>query len=153
MELSFTCNSATNGNCTQISWLVNVLTKIQSSLHFSLHSRLRAFPVMCLPGFIPIWETEFSWVRMFPDKHIPEFIHSPIRAGIEKASLLVADRSRNRVFRDCNSFLVPTESIAIPGNIFGGVYVPGKYGKRVGFSRMLLQRGNVFIFKNNNCIY
>ena len=37
---------------------------------------------MCLPGFIPIWETEFSRVRMFPDKHIPEFIHSPIRAGI-----------------------------------------------------------------------
>ena len=82
MALGFTCNSATNGNCTQISWLVNVLTKIQSSLHFSLHSRLRAFPVMCLPGFIPIWETEFSRVRMFPDKHIPEFIHSPIRAGI-----------------------------------------------------------------------
>ena len=64
----------------------------------------------------------------------------------------VADRSRNRVFRDCNSFRVPTETVALPGNIFGGVYVPGKYGKRVGFSRMLLQRGNVFIFKNNNCI-
>ena len=64
----------------------------------------------------------------------------------------VGDRSRNRVFRDRNSFLVPTESVAIPVNIFGGVYVPGKYGKRVGFSRMLLQRGNVFIFKNNNCI-
>ena len=61
---------------------------------------------------------------------------------------LVGDRSRNRVFRDCNSFLVPTETVALPGNIFGGVYVPGKYGKRVGFSRMLLQRGNVFIFKN-----
>ena len=86
MALGFTCNSATNGNCTQISWLVNVLTKIQSSLHFSLHSRLRAFPVMCLPGFIPIWETEFSRVRMFPDKHIPEFIHSPIRAGIGATS-------------------------------------------------------------------
>ena len=65
---------------------------------------------------------------------------------------VVADRSRNRVFRDCNSFRVPTETVALPGNIFGGVYVPGKYGKRVGFSRMLLQRGNVFIFKNNNCI-
>ena len=64
----------------------------------------------------------------------------------------VADRSRNRVFRDCNSFRVPTETVALPGNIFGGMYVPGKYGKRVGFSRMLLQRGNVFIFKNNNCI-
>ena len=61
---------------------------------------------------------------------------------------MVADRSRNRVFRDCNSFLVPTETVALPGNIFGGVYVPGKYGKRVGFSKMLLQRGNVFIFKN-----
>ena len=43
----------------------------------------------------------------------------------------VADRSRNRVFRDCNSFLVPTETVALPGNIFGGLYVPGKYGKRV----------------------
>ena len=52
------------------------------------------------------------------------------------------------MFRDCNSFLVPTETVALPGNIFGGVYVPGKYGKRVGFSKMLLQRGNVFIFKN-----
>ena len=67
-------------------------------------------------------------------------------------TIQVADRSRNRVFRDCNSFRVPTETVALPGNIFGGVYVPGKYGKRVGFSRMLLQRGNVFIFKNNNCI-
>ena len=71
MALGFTCNSATNGNCTQISWLVNVLTKIQSSLHFSLHSRLRAFPVMCLPGFIPIWETEISRVRMFPENTFP----------------------------------------------------------------------------------
>ena len=55
----------------------------------------------------------------------------------------VADRSRNRVFRECNSFLVPTETVALPGNICGTVYLPGKYGKRVRFSRMLLQRGNV----------
>ena len=36
-----------------------------------------------------------------------------------------------------------------PGKYFwGGVCSRGKYGKRVGFSKMLLQRGNVFIFKN-----
>ena len=57
--------------------------------------------------------------------------------------VVVADRSRNRVFRECNSFLVPTETVALPGNICGTVYLPGKYGKRVRFSRMLLQRGNV----------
>ena len=43
----------------------------------------------------------------------------------------VADRSRNRVFRECNSFLVPTETVALPGDICGTVYVPGKYGERV----------------------
>ena len=54
------------------------------------------------------------------------------RGGGEESGVnLVADRSRNRVFRDCNSFLVPTETVALPGNIFWGLYVPGKYGKRV----------------------
>ena len=122
MELGFTCNSATNGNCTQISWLVNVLTKIQSSLHFSLHSRLRAFPVMCLPGFIPIWETEFSRVRMFPDKHIPEFIHSPIRAGIFGVVAWTGEhstrgRAKSGQFRDSN------RNRSFPGNIFLKMFV------------------------------
>ena len=94
MELGFTCNSATNGNCTQISWLVNVLTKIQSSLHFSLHSRLRAFPVMCLPGFIPIWETEISRVRMFPENsfpssYIPLFVLVSSEVSIEIGELIL----------------------------------------------------------------
>ena len=99
MELGFTCNSATNGNCTQISWLVNVLTKIQSSLHFSLHSRLRAFPVMCLPGFIPIWETEISRVRMFPENTFPT---SYISLFVLVSAFIISREKENRTrHKDC----------------------------------------------------
>ena len=97
---------------------------------------------MCLPGFIPIWETQFSRLRMFPGTHIPEFIHSPIRAGIGRRSLSEQSVPGPQQFSGSN------RKRRDPGKYFWGVYVPGKYGKRVGFSRMLLQRGNVFIFKN-----
>ena len=82
MELGFTCNSATNGNCTQIRWLVNVLTKIQSSLQF-----FNTFPSSSVSGYVPSRLHTNLGNRNFPGsyvpgKHISEFVHSPIHAGI-----------------------------------------------------------------------